>query len=112
MATTTSFFQPTTSDLPRLARRVKPDPHRPGPDRWHLIPSNRPIWAIIMHIFTIADIDERYPVSEHTIAQTAADYDVSLEEVRAAIAYYAANRAAIDTILATNTDLFVAPRNG
>ncbi len=110
-ATRPSRSTTTTASDERLAR-TKPDPHRPGPDRWRLVPSERPIWAIIMHIYTIDDIDDAFHVSDETIAETAAAYDISDEEVRAALAYYAANPGAIDTILAANTDLDLKPRRG
>lgn len=115
--TTTSTptpYSPTDHHSDLLAR-VKPDPHRPSPDRWRLIPSDRPIWAIIMDIYTIDEIDEiddAFQTTAETIKATATDYDISEDEVRAALAYYAANPEAIDTILATNTDLDLRPRHG
>ncbi len=65
-----------------------------------------------MHIYTVDDIDDAFQTSETAITVTAADYDISEEEVRAALAYYAAEPGAIDTILATNTDLDLRPRRG
>jgi len=98
--------------VPELAGHVKPEPRHRGPDRWRLVPSDRPIWALIMRIYTIDDIDEHFRVSEQTIAQAAADYDTTPEEVRAALAYYPANTGAVDTILAANTDLNLPASRG
>jgi hypothetical protein len=93
---------PTEIDI--LAR-VRPDPNRPGPDRWRLVGCERPIWAIIMHMMAFLGVDDPTRASNDQIAQTADAYCISDKAVRAAIAYYAANRRAIDTIIATNSYL-------
>jgi hypothetical protein len=88
-------------ELPRL---VKPDPHRPGRARWRLTEFERPIWALIQWIQVIGKLDDAAEASEAVIAQVAADYAIEERGVRAALAYYARNRAYIDAFLLLNND--------
>jgi hypothetical protein len=101
--------EPTVADL---LQRVRPDPNRPGPDRWRVLDGDIAVWALIQHLIAIAGLDDPLQASDAVIAQTADDYRIPELGVRAALAYYAANPAAIDTILATNTDLDLKPRRG
>ena len=98
-AQTTQDAQATSVHLKAM---VKPDPYRPGPDRWRLVEYERPVWAIIQHMIAEGDIDDPTEASDELVALTAADYEIPEIAVRAALAYYEENRAAIDTRLAIN----------
>jgi hypothetical protein len=97
----TTQVDPTAVDY---AAMVKPDPHKPGRAFYRLVDSERPIWAIIMHLINQGDSDDPTQASDALIAQTADDYAISEAEVRAAIAYYAANGRYIDAWLLINSD--------
>jgi len=94
--------QATPVDLKAM---VKPDPNRPGPDRWRLVDAGPAIWAVVQHMIAEGNIDDATQASDALVARTAADYDITEIEVRAALAYYAANRTAIDTRIAINADI-------
>jgi hypothetical protein len=81
---------------PDFAHLIKADPHRPGPARARLVGFERPIWGIIQEMIMFGDVDDPTEASEELIAQTADDFRISVEAVRAALAYYALNRGAID----------------
>ncbi len=101
MATT----RPTATTVPDdLLARVKPDPNRPGPDRWRIVDGDIAVWAIIQHLVAIGNLDDPTAASADVIAETAADYHIPEIGVHAALAYYRANRHAIDTRLAINAD--------
>ena len=85
-----------------LLARVEPDPRRPGPDRWRVVDGDLPVWALIQHIMAEGNTADPTLATDEIVAQTAADYRIPEVGVRAAIAYYAANRGAIDTRLAIN----------
>ena len=71
---------------------IKADPHRRGPARARLVGFERPIWAIIQSMIMFGDVDDPLQASDDLIAQTAEDSQISVEAVRAALAYYALNR--------------------
>jgi hypothetical protein len=87
---------------PEYAHLIKADPHRPGPARARLVGFERPIWGIIQEMIMFGDVDDPLDASEELIAQTAEDYKISVEAVRAALAYYELSRGAIDAKLATD----------
>lgn len=100
---------PTTRDTRQeqdapddLKAMVKPDPRRPGPDRWRVANDGPAVWAIIQHMIAEGDIDDPTQASDELVALTAVDYEMPEIAVRAALAYYEANRAAIDTRIAIN----------
>lgn len=105
MATTkpTAILSPDTAS-PDLRSMVKPDRHKPGRAFWRLVDSERPIWAIIMHMIAISESDDPTEASDALVAQTAADYAISATEVRAALAYYAEHKRFIDAWLLLNAD--------
>lgn len=74
-----------------LAQYVEPDPHHPGPGDARLRPSRIAVWAIVGEYLTSGDV-----------GQVAQAYDVSVEEVQAALRYYREQKAAIDARLAAN----------
>ena len=78
-----------------IARYVEENPKRPGPADARLTESGVPIWALIGYLHAAAGGDP---------AQTAADYRVPVDAVRAAVAYYNRrdNRPLIDALIALN----------
>lgn len=87
---------------PAYAHLIKADPHRPGPARARLVGFERPIWGIILEMMMFGDIDNPLEASEELIAETAENYGITVEAVRAAVAYYELNRGAIDAKLAAD----------
>ncbi len=75
-----------------IAHYIEPDLDRPGPAEARLVDSGVPVWALIGH----------YQATGRDPAVVAADYDVPLAAVAAALAYYAQHRAAIDARLEAN----------
>lgn len=103
MATTETKPDNSTIDVTCDWRAViGPDPHRPGLDRWRLIEESIPVWAIIQHVRAIGDLDDATDASLAIIAETADDYRISEEAVRAALAYYADHRHWIDARMTIN----------
>lgn len=92
----------TKSDAIDLERMVGPDKHRPGPARARLIAEQVPVWAIIGHIEALAETTEPAGITDDVIAQVAADYDIGLHAVQAALLYYQEHRCAIDALLEAN----------
>lgn len=89
---------------PDLSTLVKPDSVKTGRAFWRLVPSERPVWAIIMHLLTLIEGDDPTMATDDQIRQTAADYAISEIEVRAALAYYERNQKHIDAWLTINSD--------
>lgn len=86
-----------------LLALVSPDPVRPGKGAWRLTNAGIPVWALIGHLRGLTDRDlgtERGPAA--AIARTATDYGITEAEVRAALAFYRRERAAIDARLDEN----------
>jgi uncharacterized protein (DUF433 family) len=93
-----------TTDAAKDARRDEPaepdvtialDPHRPGIQRARLVEYGVPVWALIGYMGR-EGIDD-----EAEVERTAHDYNLPIEAVRAAIAFYREHRCAIDTLLDT-----------
>lgn len=72
--------------------QIAPDPRRPGADRARLVDSGVPVWAIVAHWQGLDGDAER----------TAADYQVPVAAVRAALDYYERHRAVIDNLIDAN----------
>jgi hypothetical protein len=87
---------------PEYAHLIKADPHRPGPARARLVGFERAIWGIIQEMIMFGDVDDPTEATEELVEQTAKDFRISVEAVRAALAYYALNRGAIDAKIASN----------
>ncbi len=81
---------------------IGPDPNRPGLDRWRLIDESIPVWAIIQHVCAIGDLDDATDAPLDIIVETANDYRISEEAVRAALAHYADHRRWIDARMTIN----------
>lgn len=107
MATTKPIPLPTTDTAsPDLKAMVKPDPHKRGRAFWRLVDSERPIWAIIMHMIAIGDSDDPTEAADTLVTQTAEDFAISPLEVRAALAYYVENKEYVDAWLTINSDTY------
>jgi uncharacterized protein (DUF433 family) len=68
---------------------IEENPDRPGPGHARLKESAVPVWALIGHL----------PVHNGREDLVAADYDVPLEAVQAAVAFYRENKCEIDAEL-------------
>lgn len=77
------------------AATIALDPHRPGIQRARLVEYGVPVWALIGYM---SDVDD-----EAEVERTAHDYRLPITAVRTAIAYYRDHRAAVDTLLETNS---------
>ncbi|MBI3978800.1 MAG: DUF433 domain-containing protein [Chloroflexi bacterium] len=75
-----------------IRRHVEENPRKPGIDEVWLVGSSVPVWAIVGH----------YKAIGRNARQVAADYDVPVEAVEAALAYYRRHRAVIDARIKAN----------
>lgn len=76
-----------------LRQEIEIDPMRPGPAEVRLRRSGVHVWAVIGYYLYAAKQDE---------GMVARDYDLSAEEVQAALAYYRMHRPEIDGRIADN----------
>ncbi|HEY8741672.1 MAG TPA: DUF433 domain-containing protein [Chloroflexota bacterium] len=76
-----------------ISRYIELDPRHPWPGDAHLRDSGVPVWAIIGHWRDATDGDA---------AAVARDYDLPLQAVQAALAYYQEHQAAITARLEEN----------
>jgi uncharacterized protein (DUF433 family) len=81
------------SDL--ILQYIAPNPYRPGVDEAMLVESGIPVWALVGAI----------TLAHSTPEEVAADYEISLTAVHAALAYYERHTAAIDARIAANHQL-------
>ena len=79
-----------------IAAYVALDPNRPSVDRARLIGSLVPVWALVGAL----------PAYDHDLSQVADAYDLPLEAVEAAMAFYRKNRCGIDARLAAHDAAF------
>ena len=77
-----------------ITRYIELNPQRPGIDRARLKDYGVSVWALIGYLKQATGGD---------IARVAADYDVPIEAVEAALAYYRRHPAAIDARIAATT---------
>jgi len=75
-----------------IARYLEPNPHKPGPADVWLKDYGVSVWALVGY----------WQAAGHDARRVAADYEVPLEAVEAALAYYKRNHAIIDARLAAN----------
>ncbi len=75
-----------------VARYIELNPNRPGAGEARLVGYGIPVWAIIGH-YQATGRDARY---------VADSYEVPLEAVQAALAYYRRHRSEIEARLAAN----------
>lgn len=76
--------------------RIGLDPHRSGLDRVRLLDYGVPLWALVAHLQGVGG----------DVAQTAIDYQVPVEAVRAAQLYHEAHPEYIDAFLLLNRGAF------
>ncbi len=81
------------SDL--IVQYIAANPYRPGIEEAVLVESGIPVWALI-GAMTLA---------HSTLDEVAADYEVSLTAMHAALAYYERYTALIDARIAANHQL-------
>jgi uncharacterized protein (DUF433 family) len=87
-----------------LRARIRLDPHRRGQARARLANYDVPVWAIIQHMIAENNLADIADASPEAIADAAHAYRIPEQAVRAAIAYYGANRVPIDALIAINAD--------
>ena len=75
-----------------IDRHIAADPHGRGPADARLADYGTPVWAIVGYL----------PAVGGDPVRVAEDYEVPLDAVRAALAYYRRHRALIDARLAAN----------
>lgn len=80
-----------------IAAYIEPNPHHAGADEARLKQFGVSVWAII----------DKYQTAKGDIAQVARQYDVPVEAIEAAVAYYAKHRAVIDNRRAANYPKYV-----
>lgn len=85
-------MQPVTSAQDLIARYIMADPHRRGPVEAVLRGSNISVWAIVGALWG-HDFD---------VALVARAYEIPVEAVEAAKAYYEQHRAVIDALIQEN----------
>lgn len=93
--------------MPLIARHIVPDPDHPGEDNVCVVPERIPVWAIIGSMRADHAPDEQpgyYDrfINDATIQQTAMEYGISADAVRAAVAYYYWHTVVIDARVAAN----------
>lgn len=69
-----------------IARYMEENPHKPSRANYRLVESGTPIWVFI----------GRYEALNGDAEQIAKNYDISMEQVAAAIAYYKRYKEIID----------------
>ncbi len=74
-----------------IARYVAPDPHHPGIAHYQLHESAISVWALVAYYETVG----------HDLGRVADDYDLPIEQVRAALAFYIEHADAIDAYLSS-----------
>ena len=77
----------------RISQYIELDAHRPGLDEAHLKDSGVPVWALIGYLPAVGGVVER----------VAVDYDLPVEAVEAALAYYQQHRSIIDARIEANS---------
>ena len=75
-----------------ITQYIEPNPHYPGIAEARLKRYGVAVWALIGQL----------PARANDLAQVARDYDVPLEAVEAAYAYYQRHRAVIDARIGAN----------
>jgi uncharacterized protein (DUF433 family) len=75
-----------------IKRYIEPNPWKPQAEEAWLIESAIPVWSLIGD----------WKANGRNAARVAQDFEISEEEVRAALAYYRRHKCAIDTRLAAN----------
>jgi hypothetical protein len=80
------------SDAQLIERYIETDPWHPGRDDVRLIAYAVPVWALVGHYLAVGENPE----------QVAIDYDLPLEAVLAALAYYRQHKELITARMEAN----------
>ena len=86
----------TLTDDELIARYIAPHPTKPGADQAIVAGHGVSVWALVGYLRG----------TDASIRQVAADYDLPIEAVEAAMAYYRRHKALIDSRLAINDAAF------
>jgi uncharacterized protein (DUF433 family) len=81
------------SDTDWISQYIDLNPYRPGLDEARLKEFGVPVWALIGYL----------PAVGGAVNRVAADYELPVEAVEAAIAYYHQHRSLIDARVAANS---------
>ena len=83
---------PTMNEHELIARHIEPDSCRTAPHEARLVEHGVSVWALVAYL----------EVVNGDVRQLAEDYDVPLEAVQAALAYYQRHKDLIDARIALN----------
>ena len=83
---------PTMNEQELIARHIEPDSCRSAPHEARLVEHGVSVWAIIAYLGVV----------NGDVKQVAEDYDVPVEAVQAALAYYQRYKDLIDARIAIN----------
>src|SRR5258708_32970211 len=92
MAAETSTERSALNDDELIARWIEPDPNHSGAYNVWIVEYCVPVWALIGYLEAV----------ENSVDRVAQDYDIPVEAVRAAMAYYRKNKEIIDARLGAN----------
>lgn len=80
-----------------IGRYVEADPLALGPSEAQIVDHGVAVWALITHL----------AATDNDKAETAADYDLEVDAVEAAVRYYCRHRALIDARILLNRSYLV-----
>ena len=83
---------PTMNEQELIARHIEPDSCRSAPHEARLVEHGVSVWALVAYL----------DVVNGDVRQVAEDYDVPVEAVQAALAYYHRHKDLIDARIALN----------
>jgi uncharacterized protein (DUF433 family) len=92
LAADTSTENSKLNDADLIARWIEPDPNRPGTYNVWIVEYYIHVWALI------GQLEAR----DNSVELVAEDYDIPVEAVRAAVAYYRQHKEIIDARIAAN----------
>ncbi len=75
-----------------IQKHIEENPHRRGRANVRIVGTGIPVWALVAY----------WQGAGHDVARVAADYELPVEAVEAALAYYRENQAVIDARLEAN----------
>jgi|DewCreStandDraft_2_1066082.scaffolds.fasta_scaffold00347_4 uncharacterized protein (DUF433 family) len=82
----------TETEQELIARWIEPDPHLPDPAEVRVRGTGIHVWAIV----------GQWQAADRDVAAVAQDYELPIEAVEAALAYYRRQQCLIDARLAAN----------
>jgi len=87
-----------TAEERAIARWIEPNPHKPGPAEAWVLPYCVSEWVIIRQL----------QIENDDVAEVAEFFEIPVEAVEAAVAYYHRHQAPIDERIARNRAFFAA----